>query len=451
MKVMREDFLEEQAPHRHEDDDAIGTSEKSLWRRRRMVAVWTSLLVLVGATVAVVAVMYTTPSASSAADSPSSPLLTSGTKEERAKAIAAFINSVTLTNRTIAYSSTSRAETQDLGTAAVEPQLVMPVEELALQWLIERDPIMATVVTTVPLSSEQSFRLRQRYALLTLWFQQELQHLEQQQQQTRSSQTLFQSTQPKKWTNVAGWTYLDECEWFGVTCTPRAPDGGEAASRMVVTSIHLNFNNLRGTVPVDLGLLTSIESFRVNTNYLTGTLPWSLGQWTQLVNFSVYKNALTGSIPESTSSWVNVQSILMQENQLNGTLPSMPLGSWTKLQEFNVVRNALTGSVPSSVGQWSNIHSAQFSVNRLNGTLPDTIGQWTAIEEFRISSNALTGTIPDSVSSWRYVRDAYFHDNNITGAMPTGLCDDALIANLTSLVADCSANEITCACCTYCF
>jgi hypothetical protein len=170
-----------------------------------------------------------------------------------------------------------------------------------------------------------------------------------------------------------------------------------------------------------------------------------------MVNFSVYKNALTGSIPESTSSWVNIQSVLLQENQLNGTLPSMPLGSWTKLQEFNVVRNALTGSVPSSVGRWSSIRSAQFSVNRLSGPLPDTVGQWTTVEEFRISSNALTGTIPDSVSSWRHVRDAYFHDNNFTGAMPIGLCDDTWIVNLTSLVADCSANEIACACCTYCF
>jgi hypothetical protein len=408
------------------------------------------LLGLVGATVAVVAVMYT-PRDSSTAKSPSAPL-TNGSKEERANAIAAFINSVTLTNRTIAYSSTSRVETQNVGAAAIEPQLVLPVEELALQWLIERDPIMATVVTTVPLSSEQEFRLRQRYALLTLWFQQDLQHLEQQQQQqTRSSQTFFQSTQPKKWTNVAGWTYLDECEWYGITCKPTTPKGETAASHMVVTSIHLNFNNLRGSIPVDLGLLTSIESFRVNTNYLTGSLPWSLGQWTQLVSFSIYKNALTGSIPESTSSWVHVQSVLMQENQLNGTLPSTPLGSWTKLQEFNVVRNALTGTVPSSVGQWSSIRSAQFSVNRLNGTLPDTIGQWTAIEEFRISSNALTGTIPDSVSSWRHVRDAYFHDNNFTGAMPIGLCDSTLLVNLTSLVADCSTNEITCTCCTYCF
>jgi hypothetical protein len=113
MKVMREDFLEEQAPPRH-GEYAMETPEKSLWRRRRRVAVWTSLLVLVGATVAVVAVMYTPTGASSTAKSPSSPL-TSGSQEERATAIAAYINSVTLTNRTISYSSTSRVETQNLG------------------------------------------------------------------------------------------------------------------------------------------------------------------------------------------------------------------------------------------------------------------------------------------------------------------------------------------------
>jgi hypothetical protein len=230
--------------------------------------------------------------------------------------LTSFINNITLSNRTIVANGPTP-------------------EDQALNYLIVNDTTFNfTQLLTLNsmMTNMVQFRIRQRYALLTLWFQQ-----------------AFTNT---TWRNGYGWLEnANECDndnsWKGITCTS-IDLKGDVGMQNVVTAVNLNFNNVNGTIPPDLGLLTALTYFDVYRNALIGTLPASIGQWTALRNIDVGENALTGTLPAS-------------------------IGQWTALTYFGVYDNKMTGTIPASIGNWSQIRKAYFYFNQLTGSMPNGI------------------------------------------------------------------------------
>jgi hypothetical protein len=153
------------------------------------------------------------------------------------------------------------------------------------------------------MSNIVQFRIRQRYALLTLWFQQ-----------------AYTNT---TWSNGDGWLVnANECgnSWYGIRCESNNL-GGTVGMQNVVTEVNFYNNNMQGTIPADLGLLTALTTFNVGVNVLAGTLPASIGQWTALTSFRVRNNALTGTLPASIGNWSLIRFAYFNFNQFTGTMP----------------------------------------------------------------------------------------------------------------------------------
>jgi Leucine-rich repeat (LRR) protein len=308
--------------------------------------------------------------------------------------LTSFINDITLSNRTVVNNGPT-PEDQALN------YLIVNDTTFNFSQLLELNSMMTNIV---------QFRIRQRYALLTLWFQQ-----------------AFTNT---SWRRSDEWLeYAYECDsiWFGISCES-IDLGGTLGSQDAVTSVIMHHNNIQGSIPADLGLLTALTRFDVSYNRLTGTLPASIGQCTTLTVFNVQGNELTGTLPAS-------------------------IGQWTALTFFNVHGNELTGTLPASIGQWTALTTFYVSENALTGTLPASIGQWTALKIFDVSGNALTGTIPASISNWSQIYAAFFFSNQFTGTMPDGICGYINPTIGKELQADC-VSEIACplfTCCTGCY
>jgi hypothetical protein len=200
--------------------------------------------------------------------------------------LTSFINNITLSNRTIAANGPTP-------------------EDQALNYLIVNDTTFNfTQLLTLNsmMTNMVQFRIRQQYALLTLWFQQ-----------------AFTST---TWRRTDGWLNGNECgnNWYGIGCAS-INLGGDVGTQNVVTEVTLGSNSIKGTIPADLGLLTALTYFGVDGNTLMGTLPASIGQWTALEYFGASTNAMTGTIPASIGNWSQIQYAFFYSNQFTGTMP----------------------------------------------------------------------------------------------------------------------------------
>jgi hypothetical protein len=105
---------------------------------------------------------------------------------------------------------------------------------------------------------------------------------------------------------AATWmTYTDFCDWTissdveslcNANGQPRSIylENYELAGEIVpellllgnsLEELYITNNNLHGTLPTELGLLTELRRIRLHNNQLEGTLPNELGMWKQLCKF----------------------------------------------------------------------------------------------------------------------------------------------------------------------
>ena len=66
-----------------------------------------------------------------------------------------------------------------------------------------------------------------------------------------------------------------------------------------VTGLRLFWNNLRGQLPPELGVLTSLWEPYLYGNQLTGSVPAELGSLTSLRELYINQNDLAGCIPSA--------------------------------------------------------------------------------------------------------------------------------------------------------
>ena len=84
---------------------------------------------------------------------------------------------------------------------------------------------------------------------------------------------------------------------------------------LITVTLYLSGNNLTGTIPTELGLLSSLEDLNLEANQLSGTIPTEMGLLSNLKELTLSFNQLTGSVPislASLSSLSKSQSLLFQ-------------------------------------------------------------------------------------------------------------------------------------------
>jgi hypothetical protein len=118
---------------------------------------------------------------------------------------------------------------------------------------------------------------------------------------------------------------------------------GVFVSNQRVTGLTLRASNISGTLPTQLGDLTSLTSLSLYNNELTGEMPEELGNLTSLTHLYLYDNGLTGEIPEELGNLTSLTHLRLYNNGLTGEIPE-ELGNLTSLAVLHLSHNGLTGS-----------------------------------------------------------------------------------------------------------
>ncbi len=118
---------------------------------------------------------------------------------------------------------------------------------------------------------------------------------------------LYNSTNGGSWKNNAAWlTSNTPCSWYGV----------KECQNGHVTHLDLQVNNLNGTLPAELGNLTSLQILSLSTNNLVGSLPTELGNLRNLRGLGLANTQLSGALPNSLTNLTHLQEFYFNNSNL---------------------------------------------------------------------------------------------------------------------------------------
>jgi Leucine-rich repeat (LRR) protein len=299
------------------------------------------------------------------------------------------------------FCSTLPKDTMDAIATEGSPQF------LAYKWVHANPPVVGHIVS----------RLIQRFALATLYY----------------------ATDGENWSNNKGW--LDpsahECDWHYDTDLEFSCYSGNDT----ITGIGLSSNELRGEIPPELALLSSLEVLLISMNAgLDGSIPDSVIGMKALSEVYMSQNALSGSlpyldpiathiflwenrfsgsIPKSHANLTNVQTFIVRTNLLTGTFGEDIWGNWSQVKAIDVSENSLAGSISSRIGLLTNLESLGLMVNQFNGSLPTELGKLTAMNDMYLGGNAFSSTIPTEFGNLSNLKYLDLFSNGLNGTLPT--------------------------------
>ncbi|XP_059067356.1 putative leucine-rich repeat receptor-like serine/threonine-protein kinase At2g24130 [Cryptomeria japonica] len=212
-----------------------------------------------------------------------------------------------------------------------------------------------------------------------------------------------------------------------------------------LTYLALADNLLTGSIPSEIKMLHRLERLRLRNKKLQGPIPGEISQLRNLGSLSLRQNMLSGPIPHSLGDLVYMRRLLLSENRLSGNIPftlgkcwrmelldlswnrlsgSIPreLGSLSNLQfYFNLSHNSLEGSLPPELGKMGMVQTMDISFNQLTDHIPEALGSCTGLARLNLCHNSLQGPIPQSLSKMKNLEKLDFSSNNLSGAIPKSL------------------------------
>ena len=201
---------------------------------------------------------------------------------------------------------------------------------------------------------------------------------------------LYNATDGSNWTNNTNWLNSGPLsEWIGVSAF--------SDDRVFYLDLDFNLgasgpigsgsgNNLRGSIPPELGQLTELTNLNLGYDDLSGPIPPELGNLTNLTVLYLPDNGLTGSIPGELGNLTNLTWLYLRDNELTGSIPG-ELGNLTNLDDLGLANNRLTGQIPVELGNLTNLTALGLGGNQLTGPIPAELGNLTNLIELYIDSD----------------------------------------------------------------
>ena len=188
-----------------------------------------------------------------------------------------------------------------------------------------------------------------------------------------------------------------------------------------VVHLTLTGNNLKGTIPTEIGNLTALTNLSIAGNYqLAGSIPSSIGQLTNLLNLSFGANALTGTIPVEIGNCKDLIMLSFGGNKLSGSIPPS-IGQLTSLEYLNLGNNQLIDQIPNEIINLAALKNLNLSRNLLTGTLHENIGNLTLLKDLQINYNQLSGQLPESIWNLTNLEMFAIDNNKFEGALSSGI------------------------------
>ncbi|CAB9512108.1 Leucine Rich Repeat [Seminavis robusta] len=266
---------------------------------------------------------------------------------------------------------------------------------------------------------------------------------------------LYHATNGDSWDNRTHWLNhsIHECDWFSKPSlalkdsalllypgflTEFESSASTCNSDGLYQHLWLDQNNLVGSLPDELYMLTTLRSLSTGLNRLHGTIATLVGKLTKLQHLAIYNQQESGAIPSELGLLTRLRGLGLGKNDHTGMVPT-EVWRLTNLETFVATENpGLKGTISTEIGHFSKLRWLLIGDMDLTGTIPTEVGRLTLLEWLVMNGNNLTGSIPSEFGALQDALNMDLSQNLLEGNLPSEL---GLLTSLTLLMA--SGNKIS--------
>ena len=194
----------------------------------------------------------------------------------------------------------------------------------------------------------------------------------------------------------------------------------------------MNYNQISGSFPTGIGLLTNLKELFLFHNNLQGSIPSEIGSLSNIEVLGLGENDFSGSLPVEINFLTNLQvlslqresGIVLENHTRTGSVAKglvgnvLPFNNMPLLRELYLSDNHFEGSLPfdflSGIANTSEPLRIDLTSNQITGIIPSGLVRFDDLNIF-LAGNAITG-IPDELC---------FKSESMDGEMGNG-CDAIL-------------------------
>jgi Leucine-rich repeat (LRR) protein len=223
----------------------------------------------------------------------------------------------------------------------------------------------------------------------------------------------------------------------------------ESAQNLEYLSLRRNW--LHGIVPdVLYSLFLKIKVFDIGLNYFRGNISSNIKYWEDLQSLHVEVNDLTGTIPSSLFTLYSLTVLDLGENSFEGSL-SPDIAKLTNLQRLFLLDNRFIGRLPSSLFSLYSLTWLDVSYNHFDGSLSSEIAQLTNLVSLHLRNNRFTGIFPSVIPLKQLQQLAISHNSFHGDSFLSDMCqlpsllsvDTYLNSFSSSFPSSCECNNLT--------
>jgi EIX receptor 1/2 len=159
-------------------------------------------------------------------------------------------------------------------------------------------------------------------------------------------------------------------------------------------SLDLSWNSFSGTIPPQLGNLSSLISLDLSGNSFSGTITPQLGNLSSLIYLDLSYNLLEDSIPEMFGNMEALVHLDLSYNMLEGSILEA-FGNMEALVHLDLSSNKLQGAIPD-LSKSSLLRELCLSNNQLNESLDNVLGKHSKLQKLDVSFNSFKGVITET-------------------------------------------------------
>ncbi|KAJ7949537.1 putative Receptor protein kinase [Quillaja saponaria] len=266
-------------------------------------------------------------------------------------------------------------------------------------------------------------------------------------------QSILQSWATPAWNNSSN--AQSPCGWHGITCDSAGNvieinlaytdlkgtlQNLDFSSLTNLLRLDLKENQLEGSIPQNIGILSKLQYLDLSTNFLNGTLPLSLANLTQVFELDVSRNNITGELDpnlfpdgteQSKTGLISIKNFIIQTTLLGGRIPN-EIGNMRNLVLLALDFNSFYGPIPPSLANCSELSLISISQNHLSGPIPYDIGRLNKLTDMRLLKNNLSGSVPQGIGNLSALTTLHLAENNFTGQLPPQVCRGGKLVNFSA-------------------